>query len=202
MRKLKDGEGEADRFGFLTTEPNAEVCAVHPKAMPVILTEPDECEAWMTAPWTEAKMLQRPLPDDALQIVARGDCRDRPSELQAARTSLPKTTCPACQQQKTLRMSPYRGRGRFRGHGLMLISGSVPPRCHKAYLKVDQFDGGVSLRRLGLSSLRSCQVDRERRRDQPQRSADVWTGASQSASIAWSAIVTVIEQPAISSDVT
>jgi putative SOS response-associated peptidase YedK len=81
VRKLKEGEVEADLFGFLTTEPNAEVGAVHPKAMPVILTEPDECEAWMTAPWTEAKMLQRPLPDDALQIVARGDRRDPSSEL-------------------------------------------------------------------------------------------------------------------------
>lgn len=81
VRKLKEGEVEADLFGFLTTEPNAEVGAVHPKAMPVILTEPDECEAWMTAPWTEAKMLQSPLPDDALQIVARGDRRDPSSEL-------------------------------------------------------------------------------------------------------------------------
>ena len=32
VRKLKQGEVEADLFGFLTTEPNAEVGAVHPKA--------------------------------------------------------------------------------------------------------------------------------------------------------------------------
>lgn len=81
VRKLKEGEVEADLFGFLTTEPNAEVGAVHPKAMPVILTEPDEYEAWMTAPWTEVKMLQRPLPDGALQVVARGDRRDPSLEL-------------------------------------------------------------------------------------------------------------------------
>jgi putative SOS response-associated peptidase YedK len=40
--------------------------------MPVILTTPDEVETWMTAPADEALNLQRPLPDGALRIVARG----------------------------------------------------------------------------------------------------------------------------------
>ena len=38
VRKVKEGETTNDVFGFLTTEPNAEVGAIHPKAMPVILT--------------------------------------------------------------------------------------------------------------------------------------------------------------------
>jgi hypothetical protein len=61
-----------DLYAFLTTEPNAEVGAIHPKAMPVILTTPQDVEAWMTAPPEEALKLQRPLPDGSLQIVARG----------------------------------------------------------------------------------------------------------------------------------
>lgn len=53
---------------FLTTEPSEPVKSVHPKAMPVILTEPDEIEVWMNAPWETARELQRALPDGALVI--------------------------------------------------------------------------------------------------------------------------------------
>jgi putative SOS response-associated peptidase YedK len=80
VRKVKEGEVTADLYAFLTTEPNVEVGAIHPKAMPVILTEADELEVWMEAPWAKAKELQRPLPDGALQVVARGSKQDGAEE--------------------------------------------------------------------------------------------------------------------------
>lgn len=59
-----------DLFGFLTCEPNSVVAPIHPKAMPVLLTTEGEIEQWMTAPWSEAKVLQRPLPDERLVLLS------------------------------------------------------------------------------------------------------------------------------------
>jgi putative SOS response-associated peptidase YedK len=54
VRKVKEGETTNNLYGFLTTDPNAEVAAVHPKAMPVILRTHEEIKTWMTAPAEEA----------------------------------------------------------------------------------------------------------------------------------------------------
>jgi putative SOS response-associated peptidase YedK len=69
IRKLKDGATTDDLFAFLTCEPNGVVGAIHPKAMPVILSDADECKAWLTAPWPQATKLQRPLADGELVLL-------------------------------------------------------------------------------------------------------------------------------------
>jgi len=48
--------------------------------MPVILTTPAEVDRWLEADTVDALSLQRPLPDDALRIVAKGEKEDRGPE--------------------------------------------------------------------------------------------------------------------------
>jgi putative SOS response-associated peptidase YedK len=71
VRKVKDGETTDDLYAFLTCPPNAEVKAVHPKAMPVILTEEDEWSAWLGG--IDAKELQRPLKDGSLLLIEKDE---------------------------------------------------------------------------------------------------------------------------------
>ena len=68
----KGDEGEHRLFAFLTTQANAVVAPIHAKAMPVILTTPEDCETWLGEPAEAALALQRPAPDDLLRIVATG----------------------------------------------------------------------------------------------------------------------------------
>jgi len=69
LRKVKDGETVDDLFAFLTCAPNAEIAAIHPKAMPVILNKPAEWEAWLGAPFEMVAQLQRPQLNGALKLV-------------------------------------------------------------------------------------------------------------------------------------
>jgi putative SOS response-associated peptidase YedK len=69
-------EGEHELYGILTTAANAVVAPIHPKAMPVILTTAAEADLWLEGQTPAALALQRPLPDEALAIVAKGEKED------------------------------------------------------------------------------------------------------------------------------
>lgn len=69
VRKLREGEITADLFGFLTTEANAVVAPVHPKAMPVILKTSEEVALWLEGDWAGAAALQRPVDPGHLVIL-------------------------------------------------------------------------------------------------------------------------------------
>jgi putative SOS response-associated peptidase YedK len=71
-------EDRHELFGFLTTKPNFVVAPIHPKAMPVILMTKAEVDLWLSADTASALKLQRPLPNDVLQIVASGEKEDGP----------------------------------------------------------------------------------------------------------------------------
>jgi putative SOS response-associated peptidase YedK len=70
----------ADLHAFLTTEANAKVAPIHPKAMPVILTTEEEVDVWLPAPAPVALELQRLLAGGRLRIVARGARQDGVAE--------------------------------------------------------------------------------------------------------------------------
>jgi putative SOS response-associated peptidase YedK len=80
----KNSVGEHRLFAFLTCAANDVVRPVHAKAMPVMLTTPEACDAWLTGTVEEAIALQRPLPPAELRIVATGRRADEGSAAFAA----------------------------------------------------------------------------------------------------------------------
>ena len=66
-----------DLYAFLRCDSNTEVGAIHPKAMHVVFSKPDEGrEIWLNAEWVQAGKLQRPLADGSLKVVVRGGKQD------------------------------------------------------------------------------------------------------------------------------
>ena len=67
--KAKPNVGDHLLFSFLTTEPNQVVAPVHPKDMPVLLLDKAAVEQWLMGSSDEALALQRPAPDDAVELL-------------------------------------------------------------------------------------------------------------------------------------
>lgn len=63
------------RFAFLTCEPNVMVGAVHPKAMPVMLTGA-ALDIWLRADWADAQKLVAPFDESEMQHIAQGGSSD------------------------------------------------------------------------------------------------------------------------------
>lgn len=80
VRRVGQDAITTDLFAFLTTEPNAEIAAAQ-ESMPVILRTAEEVEFWLTRPWPEVRLLQRPWPDGTLRIVSIGNKEDPPPPL-------------------------------------------------------------------------------------------------------------------------
>jgi putative SOS response-associated peptidase YedK len=74
--KAEPVEGDHLLYSILTINPNKDVATVHAKAMPVVLTEPEEWSEWLTAPTDKALKLQRPLENGLLKIVLTGEQKD------------------------------------------------------------------------------------------------------------------------------
>ena len=73
---LRAAGAQVIAMAFLTTDANAVVKPIHPKAMPVILRTKDEFDTWLHGTTEEAAALQRPLPDNALEIAFTGAKED------------------------------------------------------------------------------------------------------------------------------
>uniref|UniRef100_UPI0025D123DD SOS response-associated peptidase n=1 Tax=Novosphingobium sp. TaxID=1874826 RepID=UPI0025D123DD len=61
---------EGPRFAFLTAAPNAMVGAIHPKAMPVLLTPGALADAWLSGDGAVAAAMQQPFPDAEMRELA------------------------------------------------------------------------------------------------------------------------------------
>lgn len=56
-------------FSFLTCPPNDVVKPIHEMAMPVLLSESDDFDMWLTAPWDIAQAVVRPYPAEQTVLL-------------------------------------------------------------------------------------------------------------------------------------
>lgn len=67
---------EMDVYAFLTTTPNEVVKPIHPSRMPVMLSDEEQFETWLTGSPDDAYRLARPHHAEAMRIVHKGEKKD------------------------------------------------------------------------------------------------------------------------------
>ncbi|WP_052265377.1 SOS response-associated peptidase family protein [Ruegeria sp. ANG-R] len=73
---LRDAGHQVTAMAFLTTEPNSIVAPIHPKAMPVVLHTEEQFETWLIGTAEDAASLQKPLPNELLELAFTGGKQD------------------------------------------------------------------------------------------------------------------------------
>ena len=79
----KDGPNvDLEAFAFMTTEPNELTVSINPERMPVLLSEREQFDTWLTGTPEEAFALAKSYSADAMRIVQSG--AERKDLLEAA----------------------------------------------------------------------------------------------------------------------
>jgi putative SOS response-associated peptidase YedK len=124
-------ESNHELFGFLTTEANAVVAPVHPKAMPVILTSPTEVDRWFEAETADARYKDhcRTTPSGSLRRAKR-----RMRRLRADRGIIPRNRSGVVRRRPTHAKGAYcpdRDRRRNKGCLPGQVNSGLPPGGRK-----------------------------------------------------------------------
>jgi putative SOS response-associated peptidase YedK len=73
----KDGPNvDVEVFSFMTTEPNELTASINHERMPVLLSEPEQFDAWLDGRPAEAFALAKPYAADRMRIVQSGADRE------------------------------------------------------------------------------------------------------------------------------
>lgn len=128
VRKVKEGETTHDLYAFVTTQANAEVKPIHPKAMPLILRTQEEIDFWFGASYEDVLAFQEAgVADGTFQIVGRGRKLDHPEGMVFEEDdALGRTEPGADRAIRDQGMQPPQRRSECRNTSRLVIDPAVP----------------------------------------------------------------------------